>query len=215
MILVPQGLDIIDRGLLSMTSAKRLFNTYVDEMVQNFPAVVFPEGYRTEELRRMKPSLFLAVMAASAGKSDPQLSKILNTEVLKAYATRIVINSEKSLELVQSMIVTTVWYDPPDPAGQLKFYEYIHQAATMALDIGLGTKSEISKGQPSSVRRGIEGHMENIPSTENRNVISRSPSKGLDITDVENRRTFLACYVMCSGYVSLLSLRLWKFADRM
>ena len=183
--------DVLDRGVLSMASAVQLFHSYTNDLVPHYPLVVFPEGYTAAELRRSKPTLFLAVIAAASGKSDPELSTVLNTEVLQAYATRTFINNEKSLELVQAMIVTSVWHNPPNGFEQLKFYEYIHMAATMALEIGLGTKPDTSRGERHSSN--------NTTPPEGADKTPSSTSAEHDADDIEKMRTYLACYMICAG----------------
>ena len=181
--------DVVDRGILSMDEADQLFQSYNNDLTQHYPTVVFPNGCSVEDLRRKKPTLFLSVIAAAAGKVDPHLYSILNTEVLSSYAYRTVTHSEKSLELVQAMIITSIWYYPPGNFAQLKFYEYIHMAATMALDIGLGTNPKSSRS-----RRGTEVA---TPTTEKGHV---------NEVDLEKRRTFLVCYLITTGYVIILFL---------
>lgn len=167
----PAG-DVIDRGILSMELALQLYDTYVKDLAPQYPAVILSPGHAVE-LRSKRPTLFLAVIAAAAGKTDPHLYSILNSEVLSNYARQMVMSCGKSLELVQSLIVTTVWYYPPGKFAQLKFYEYIHMAATMALDIGIGSNPMIER---------------------NRRTPDQSPaSDAPDPAEIERRRTFLAC----------------------
>jgi hypothetical protein len=143
--------DVVERGILTMEEADQLFQSYNNDLTQYYPTVVFPPEVSAADLRRTKPTLFLAVISAAAAKVDPHLYSILNTEVLSAYAHRTVVKSEKSLELIKAMIITTVWsvpesipyklgqevlelgkcltirrYYPPGKYAQLKFYEYIH-----------------------------------------------------------------------------------------
>jgi len=188
--------DVINLGLLPIETATDLFEVYNHDLVEHFPLVVFPEGYSLDKLRANRPTLFLAVMAAAAMKSHPQLSINLNKHLLQSCATRIMMNSEKSLELVQAMIVTAIWYSPPGGSSQLKFYEYIHMAASMALDIGLGSK-------PSQ----MDGHQGN-PAAQSptwpdaTNTLMGSALSAPTIShssEVESRRTLLSCYVMCCG----------------
>ena len=169
-----------------MHLATELYHTYVTELVPHYPVVVFPPSVTAAEIRRKKPTLFLAIIAAASGKSDPHLYSILNSEVLSAYAQKIVINSQKSLELVQAMIVTSVWYYPPGKFAQLKFYEYIHMAATMAVDIRLGMN-------PKLFRRRRALHDMTSPMSEDNG----------DHDDIERRRTFLACYLITIGQVDI------------
>ncbi|RDL32088.1 uncharacterized protein BP5553_09490 [Venustampulla echinocandica] len=176
--------DVIDKGIVSMKVADKLFRTYTDDLFQNYPAVAFPPGTLAENMRRTKPTLFLAVIAAAAAKTDPHLYRILHSEVLAAYAYRTVINSEKSLELVQALIVTAVWYYPPGRLSQLKFYEYIHMAVTMAIDIGLGTNPKASRRRQADSDKSSPEVAQNMTKDEG---------------EIERRRTFLACYLISAG----------------
>lgn len=178
-----QSPDVTQRGIISTDLATELFNTYITELVPHYPAVVFPIGVTAAEVRRTKPTLFLAIIAAASGKSDPSLYSTLNSEVVAAYAQQIVVGGQKSVELVQAMIVTSVWYYPPGKFSQLKFYEYIHMAATMALDIGLGTNSKTLR------RRRMQPNEETPVSDEG----------DANDDELEKRRTFLACYLITTG----------------
>jgi hypothetical protein len=185
MLQADANLDVIERGLISMDLATELFNTYVKELSPHYPAVVFPESASAADLRRTKPTLFLAIIAAASGKSDPSLYSILNSEVLSAFAHRMVMHSEKSLELVQAILVTVVWYHPPGKYAQMKFYEYIHMAATMAMDVGLGTNPKTSRR-----RREIEIDPDS-PMSDDGSISEEA--------DIERKRTFLACYLATTG----------------
>ena len=187
--LMLQTMDVVDREVVPMDLATRLFDTFVRDLATCCPVVVFPPSCSAEELRRAKPTLFLAVIAAASAKSDPSLYSILHSEVLAAYTHRAVFESEKSLELVQAMIVTAVWYFPPGKFAQMKFYEYIHMAAAMAMDIGIGTSPKTSKD-----RRGPESNDDHSPQLDECLVS--------DEVDIERKRTFLACYLTTTGSVT-------------
>ncbi|KUJ19893.1 uncharacterized protein LY89DRAFT_579809 [Mollisia scopiformis] len=174
--------DVVDRGIVSMDDANRLFQSYNEDLVPHYPGVIFPAELTADELRKTKPTLFLSVIAAAAAKTDSHLYSILNSEVLSAYAHRTVIRGEKNMELVQAMIVTSIWYFPPGKFAQLKFYEYIHMATTMALDIGLGKNPKSSR-----LRRGIGLESEGMT------------TEPLDEKEMEKRKTFLVCYLISTG----------------
>lgn len=204
--------DVVDRGILSMTTARQLFAAY-QGLFHHYPMVAVPVNVTADDMRVMKPTLFLAIIAAAAGKEDSDLSATLDKEVLLAYATRSMIRSEKSLELVQALLVSAVWYHPPQKFGQLKYYEYIHMAATMAMDIGLGTRPTphrnrfISIIAPAGdgVLRNAYKHPAEDASNPDLSMAPRMQNEALDTASVESRRTFLACFMICAG-VSL-SLR--------
>jgi hypothetical protein len=136
--------------LLSPEQSNQLFESYKNDLVQHYPAVIFPKNATADEIRTSKPVLFQAVVTTASCQLDPNLFRDLFKEMTKIYAERIFINGEKSLELIQSLLLTSVWYCPPDEScgrTNLQFYQYIHMAATMALDLGIGLvvdKSTIS-----------------------------------------------------------------------
>ncbi|KAI4268483.1 MAG: hypothetical protein L6R38_007830 [Xanthoria sp. 2 TBL-2021] len=170
--------DVIDRGLLSIEDASRLLVRYTHELVPHFPIVPLPEGVTLPEMRRQKPVLLLSVLAAAAGTSHADQNLQLNLEIQQTYAKLVIVKGEKSLELLQSILITTTWLCPPDRFDQLKFYQYLHMAWSMALDIELDKRS-----RPSA-----------FVTQDDLTMGSKSPES----RHVEDRRTLLSCYIMCS-----------------
>ena len=109
--------DVVDRGILSVEVARRLVEHYKRDLYPQYPQVYIP--CTADDLRESKPTLFLAVLAAGAESEGPDLANALDHEVLQEYATRSVVNSEKSVQLVQALLISAVWYIPPNKFGQL------------------------------------------------------------------------------------------------
>ncbi|KAF4510750.1 hypothetical protein G6O67_002618 [Ophiocordyceps sinensis] len=178
----PSEQDIVDRGLVSVEKAAELFSRYKESMIRHMPAVVFPPSMSSMVLRRSKPYLFLAIMAAASSETH-RLQRALHRELMQLFAHKIVVAGEKNLELVQALHVAVVWYWPPEHFEELKFYQLVHMAAVMALDIGLGKPRAPS-------RRGI-------PPFSWREA-ARPPERRLDAqpdpTSLECRRAWLACH---------------------
>lgn len=193
-----QPSDVIDRGLLSIHEASQLYTRYSHELVQYFPTVILPEGYDAADIRRKNPTLFLAVIAAASGSSDADLNVSLNKEIMQIYADQIVIKGEKSLELIQSILITIAWYCPPDNFEELKFYQYIHMAATMALDLGIGKKTRGPIIHSHTLAAGfIESPgSESLREERCRDSFTNSPP--IDSGLLDSRRTILSCYLNCS-----------------
>ena len=222
-------LDVIDRGILDVAKAAELYQKYLDELMPDYPAV--PLSCTMAELRSKKPILFLAVLAASSGASDPSLNHLLNQEIQRVYAAKISIQGLKSLELVQSLLVSILWTYPPDKFEDLKFHQQIHMAATMALDLGLASKPKAtSRGQQPPKMHLVGQADEDQGSTSLGGLSTRFPvGQPLDVSyeagtadhvmsprkhspdsgSLESRRTLLACYLF-SASVSM-SLRLPNF----
>ncbi|KAL1877344.1 hypothetical protein VTK73DRAFT_8717 [Phialemonium thermophilum] len=180
-----EQLDIIDRGFLTMDTAARLFARYVNDMCPHLPAVVFPAGTLAADVRKSKPVLFLSIMAA-ASFDLPDLQRRLVRELMEIVAHKAVVVGEKSLELVQALHVAVIWYWPPEHFDELKFYQLIHIAGVMAIDLGLGRKV--------SGRVGLRRYMTYTPGHQQ---FSRNPLP--DPTGVEARRTWLACYFLATN----------------
>jgi hypothetical protein len=180
-----QYADVIDRGIITMEKATKMFQRYTDEMVKHMPAVVFPSGTTAAEIRKSKPTLFLAVLCAGAGTDHPDVQRILTKEVMQIYADRIIGHGDKNLELVQSLLVSTIWYWPPEHFEELKFYQIIHLAAVMAIDININKKNKAGKS-----KTGVPGLWRDHP-------WRRAPLSDSDSLDA--RRAWLGCYFMCGA----------------
>lgn len=177
--------DAVTHGAVSPAEAESLFNRFYKHHMLEFPLVVFPAGTTPEDIRISRPTLFLAVIAAASGSSDQSLFRALNVELLKDFAQKVMINSSKDLELVQAMLVMAAWYFPPDRFEDLKHYQYIHMAATMAMELGLGELSS-----------------PNGPSTDTSQTFSHGSPASIveaDAGEVEKYRTILSCYLLCAG----------------
>lgn len=173
--------DVIDRGIVDVESAQAAFDRYVTKMAPEMPMVVFPPGTTMGFVRRERPALFLAILAAAIGPFKKQIQLKLLDDVYRVVAERVVVKGEKSLELVQALIVLAIWYMPPDNLEELKFYQLVHLAVILAMDLGLNRK----KGG------------EDKPFSRLREVLLKKPMGSTsDVNGPEAKRTWVACYFM-------------------
>ncbi|KPM45481.1 hypothetical protein AK830_g1033 [Neonectria ditissima] len=175
--------DIVDRGVIDMERAAELFSRYNYDMVPHLPAVVFPPGFTIAELRKTKPTLFLAIMAVATSES-PTLQKVLQKELMHVFADKVMLTGDKSVEVVQALQVAVIWYWPPEHFEELKFYQLVHIAAVMAIDIGLGQKLPQRRGKLL---------MESWKVNPSRRAVPPDP------TSIESRRTWLTCYFLAAN----------------
>ncbi|KAM3508580.1 hypothetical protein MY10362_001096 [Beauveria mimosiformis] len=199
--------DVVDRGLVPLPLAARLFSRYKTQMVRHLPGVVFPRSTTISELRRAKPVLFLALMAAAAGE-DHALQRVLQKELMQIFAQKVMVTGEKSLELVQALNVAVIWYWPPEYFEELKFYQLIHTAAVMAIDIGLGrrTNGRMRRNQGmaggmsfGAVGGGGAGGAGGAGAGWRGDPLLRNKAPPPDPTSLEARRTWLTCYYLASN----------------
>ena len=70
-VLPSSGKDVIDDGLLSMESANSLLHAFKTAIMPHFPFVMIAPHVTGEVLRREKPFLFLAILAATSYETWP------------------------------------------------------------------------------------------------------------------------------------------------
>lgn len=171
--------DIIDKGFVSVKAAAEAFDRYINEMAPHLPIVVFPPGTQMHEVRLTKPILFHAIIAVSIGVIQPEIQTPLIDDFYKIIAECVVVRGEKSLDLVQAIIVSTIWYIPPDHFEELKFYQLTHMAVTLAMDIGMVRWTKTAK-RPFNLMRDVIG----------------KKAFFLDPDSPETRRTWLGLYYL-------------------
>ncbi|KAL1848334.1 hypothetical protein VTK73DRAFT_10142 [Phialemonium thermophilum] len=167
--------DPVEAGVLSMEHAARLFDRYQSQLSVLRPFVVFPPETPAGQLRAARPVLFLAILVASTSTLDKAICDELNELLLQSYAERIIVRGEKSLELVQALLVSTNWHCHAKNFDHLNFHQQLHMAATMAIDLDLGKKP--NRPLPTS----------SLDSSEAARLL------------LERRRTLVACYNCCSS----------------
>lgn len=172
---------------ISDDEANQFFYHYVADMATHMPAVIFPSDMKAEDVRSTRPVTFLSIMVAgSVGLMSVEKQDRLAALLLGIFADSIVRNGEKSLDLVQALLVATIWYRPPKKYEQMNFYQLGHMAAIMAIEMGMGKRSYASKA--SRVQPGAEQ--------------MRMPRFLFNSESLEAGRTWLGCYFNCTQYVS-------------
>ena len=167
--------DVIDRKILEASEAGEMFDHYKRHMAPHFPAVVFPPETSAAKVRRTKSILFLAVLSVSSSGS---LQQTLSKELMRRYADHIIVKGEKTLEIIQALQVSATWYAPPEHYEESKFYQLIHIAAVMALDLGLGKRTKQTR-----------------PKTLGLHPWRKTPLP--DPNSLDCRRAWLGCYILC------------------
>lgn len=176
--------DVIDKGLVEAEIANKAFNRFAEDMAPILPFVVFPPGTKMGDIRRTKPVLFLAILSVAISPFQPSIQLHLMNAVYRVIAERVVVKGEKSLEMVQALLVMCLWYTPPDHFEELKFYQLIHMAVVSGMDIGMNRRTR-TKHKPYGVWREIIGKRASL----------------LDPESPETRRAWAGCYFMALLYV--------------
>ncbi|KAF2103559.1 hypothetical protein NA57DRAFT_53074 [Rhizodiscina lignyota] len=101
--------DIIGRGTVTPEIAQVLLDRFRNHGTQQFPFVVVPAGASLDSVRRNNPFLFLAIVATMIF-DNPFLQHQLGEEIEQQAFQRILLHADKSLDLLQGLLVYTAWY---------------------------------------------------------------------------------------------------------
>ena len=138
--------DVIDRGVLDPATASEIFQYYKDKMMEHMPAVRLAPGTTSGEIRRTKPTLFLAILSVASTHKYPELQRMLNREAMETYANKVIVKGEKSLELVQALQISAIWH-APESQDDTRPYQLVHMSATMAMAMRLGQISRMDNSR--------------------------------------------------------------------
>lgn len=192
-----------------------LLETYSKMMIPMFPFVPLPSYMSTEVLRRERPFLYLNIsMIASP---NPARQRELSNAIKEYLADRIIMRGERSLDLLQGLLVHLTWFisvsrlaqanfsgpiDGPAPNSNLppnqpthgtaQLDAFLHLAMAQAISLGLNQDPSSPKtmNQPIAYLSQVDLHRD------------RAPPRTM-----EDRRTYLGCYYSMMMYA--LDYSIW------
>lgn len=106
------------RPQFNLDSAEKLLSEFEGRMLLHFPAVsVSPirdgdrgeRGFTVAGLAKTKPFVLLAILAAASGSRTLQGHSLYDDEFRKILGLKFVAGGERSLELLQGLVVYTAW----------------------------------------------------------------------------------------------------------
>lgn len=100
--------DVISKDIISYGLAAEYLQCFRTKSIY-FPFVVLPAHTMLDTLRREKPFLLLSVLSISAVQSPSRLQKTLELELRESLSRRTIMNGEKSLDLLQGLLVYIAW----------------------------------------------------------------------------------------------------------
>ena len=180
--------DVIDRKILDAVTATKIFEYYNQNMAPHMPVVVFSPDTTAGIIRKTKPTLFLAILSIASAQAYPDLQAVLTREIMRAYADRLICKREKSLELIQALQISTIWYSTDANAS---FYQLIHLAAVMGIELGISSRARSKKERFLVLWRDDSR--------------TKADLRGKDFLD--SKRAWLGCYFLCAKYVIVWSTR--------
>ncbi|KAL1652319.1 hypothetical protein SLS58_000446 [Diplodia intermedia] len=176
----------VDR-CISPDVADRIVSRYINALMPAFPAVPLPQETTAQHLREEKPLLFLSVLSAASFGCDPlvpaEAQRYLADLLQSWFAELIWRRQDKSLEIVQALLVCVLWYRPPVVYERHAFYMMTNAAITMVLELGLGKRAGKAKA-----KLGLGPFRKCLPN-----------AGGMDA-----RRSFMVCYYLGTNIAMVL-----------
>ncbi|PMD37794.1 hypothetical protein L207DRAFT_532050 [Hyaloscypha variabilis F] len=181
----PAVSSIIEEVLPIEDEAELLFDMFRRYMAPQFPFVVIPFDMTAVALRQKKPFLHLVIMMVSfQGEASRQLA--LGIKVKEYISNAIIMRSEKSLDLLQGLLVAVAWYHFQIKLGnQLTNIVYLMLALVTDMSLNI-----------SSRKHSVSPHLYLEAVTKMRPLQT-------DHT-LEERRAFLGCFYI-TAIVSMCS----------
>ena len=100
--------DCISKGMISFTQADECVTSFRSKEQLYFPFVVIPQHMTLDTLRRERPFLLLSVLVCSA-QDNAKLQEALELELRETMSRRVHVDGEKSLDLLQGVLVYLTW----------------------------------------------------------------------------------------------------------
>ncbi|KAI5456082.1 hypothetical protein BGZ63DRAFT_397381 [Mariannaea sp. PMI_226] len=101
--------DIWRQPLFDMASAESLLSTF-KVMVNYLPFIVLPDNSSISYLAATKPFTLLSILTVVSGLSMVQKHALYDDEFRKALGLKYVSGGERSLELLQGLLIYCTWY---------------------------------------------------------------------------------------------------------
>ncbi|KAI8717128.1 hypothetical protein NCS52_00787400 [Fusarium sp. LHS14.1] len=101
--------DIWRQPLFDMASAESLLNTFMS-MVNYLPFMVFPDNCSVSHLAATNPFTLLSILTVASGSHMVQKHALYDDEFRKALGLKYVSGGEKSLEILQGVLIYCAWY---------------------------------------------------------------------------------------------------------
>ncbi|KAH8878736.1 hypothetical protein GQ53DRAFT_756489 [Thozetella sp. PMI_491] len=175
-------------GELHPIEAEEYLQFFKDVYLPAFPLLFLPPETSAAQLRTEKPWLWLAIQSVCC-KSASRKS-VLEDELCNNFAQRVLVQSERSLDLLLAHMVQTacgILYSSKQALNMSST-----MAAVLVQDLSLDRN-------PGFERSGVRAYVYGVkPPIGPRNFGNRQQSSREERTN-EERRAVLACYCLCSG----------------
>ncbi|CAJ2503696.1 Uu.00g110900.m01.CDS01 [Anthostomella pinea] len=156
----------------NLDSAAKLLASF-RAMLPHFPCVVLPDDADVRSLARDSPFVLLAILAVTSCSTSLQGHSLYDEEFRKVLGLKFVAGGDRSLELLQGLLVYCSWYPFHLRPKNRQLFQYLRMAVDMVHDLELDQESDLNLSWQRPVERDSK---------------------------IQNIRAFLACFYASSTY---------------
>lgn len=124
----------------NLSSAESLLTAF-RSMLSCFPCIVLPNDATVPRLAATRPFVLLAILAAASGSRTLQGHSLYDDEFRKVLALKFVAGGERTLDLLQGIIIYCAWYPFHLRPKNKHVFHYIRMAADLIHDLELDQES--------------------------------------------------------------------------
>lgn len=99
------------RHLSKMHDSRRLLNVYREQFAPHFPFITIPDCVSAEDLHSQKPWLHRTILMLAAQEERIRQQE-LGKQIVSDMACAMLLRGEKSLDMLQSLIICNLWSVP-------------------------------------------------------------------------------------------------------
>lgn len=107
------SIELVPGFKLTFAEANEYLNMYRREYMPMFPFVIVEENTKAHELYHNSPALFWSIMAAVAQTTE-NIDVAIKKWLREYVAERMVVKQERTLEILQAILIHLIWYAPND-----------------------------------------------------------------------------------------------------
>ncbi|KAK4506493.1 hypothetical protein PRZ48_000225 [Zasmidium cellare] len=160
--------DIPIASAITLSEAEILLDRYCRLMSSGMPFVVIPPGATAQTLFETKPVLLRAICTVAKFHDLPQQQALVK-ELVKEVAGRVLGESEKSVDIIQGILVFVAWYHP-HVFWSHQVTNLLHLAIAMCIDMGIDRSPGQNQDFKAATTKAVHGPClaQRIPSLEER-----------------------------------------------
>ncbi|RYP19992.1 hypothetical protein DL765_003041 [Monosporascus sp. GIB2] len=143
----------------NLDSAERLLATFRDTLLPHCPSVALPDGADVRSLARDMPFVLLAILAVTSCSTSLQGHSLYDEEFRKVLGLKFVTSSERSLEMLQGLLIYCAWYPFHLRPKSRQVIQYMRMAVDIVQDLELDQEGGYMALDPQDQLSGIRAFL--------------------------------------------------------